>query len=230
MNKLVYKIIAIAFTNVFFAIVFIPLFAQTKASTLNPSDQIKFQLLEFNTNAMELEANKTLEPNKWFFKMNDVMEKLKGTRSNLLNVSPGMNRKDKAALWFDILAVIDKNTDPDYNPTNVDFSISIEGPTPPPDGIGGIKYAPGVDPSVLKDTTARSNYVAALIVWRDRIDKLNFQASLMRINSVVSRDVEIFLRSYYTSSEADKQELNEILEQSTLSESRKQQLRKIVSP
>jgi hypothetical protein len=119
--------------------------------------------------------------------------------------------------------VIDNN----LGEVNGDFTWNV---TPPPDGEKGIQYPPGVTPETLKDPVARSNYVAAVRANNEGTQKKDFQLKLRSLNERASQSFEQYLKSFYTSSEMDKKELNEIIDKSKLSASRKQQILDCVLP
>jgi len=170
---------------------------------------------------LEFETNKSLD----HIKVAIAVDHLNTAIENLNNDQSILNRKQQTILWFKILATIDKHLDPNFNETNANFSLNV---IPPPDG--GVQYSSGVDPSVIKDPIARAKYQAMLKTNRENAESYGFQSSLQRINKQANFGVEIFLKSFYTSSESDKRELNEILDQSKLSSLRKQTIKNISLP
>jgi hypothetical protein len=115
MKKIVNKITVVGFAGLLCALTTNSLFAQTGVETntpsLNLSDQIQFQLTEFETNAADIETNQSLDESQ---KLLD--EKMRGMENsvraaiNALRFSRGdMNRKQRAALWFDIFVAIDRH-------------------------------------------------------------------------------------------------------------------------
>jgi hypothetical protein len=155
------------------------------------------------------------------FETNKSVEILKEVLTSLQNTEDGTSRKERCALWMEFLTVLDKNIDPNFNPTNANFSANL---VPPPDG--GVQYASGVDPQVVKDPVARASYEAALKANKEKAQNYELQLKLHRVAPQAELQFNRFLRSSYTSSENDQRELNFILEHSKLSLSRKEQIKK----
>jgi hypothetical protein len=60
-------------------------------------------------------------------------------------------RQRTATLWFRILAVIDGNTDPNFDENNP----PDENVVPPP--VGAVEYPSSVDPKAITDPAARAD-------------------------------------------------------------------------
>lgn len=174
-------------------------------STLNLLVQMERQLLV-------LETNKTTES----------IQQLRSFVNTLRNTQPD-NRKEQTRIWLKVLVVIDNN----LGEVGGNFVWNV---TPPPDGDNGVQYPPGVTPETLKNQVARSNYVAAIRANNEGTQKKEFQLKLHSLNERASQSFERYLKSFYTSSESDKKELDEILNQSKLSDSRKQQIHNVALP
>ena len=180
--------------------------AQTNdSSTLNLSVQIEHQLLV-------LETNKTAES----------IQQLRAFINTLRNTQPD-NRKEQTRIWLKVLVMIDNN----LGEVGGNFVWNV---TPPPDGKNGIQYPSGVTPETLKDPVARSNYVAAIRANSEGTQKKDFQLKLHSLNERASQSFERYLKAFYSSSESDEKELNELLNQSKLSDSRKQQIHNVTLP
>ncbi len=193
------------------------------------SGQITNQLFEFETNASEIKTNSALSPSEAFDKLMAAIKQIKGA-VNSLETTHNTDRREKANLWFDVLAVIDKNIDTNYGTVNYfktnQFFINL---VPPPDGTNGIVYFSGVAPSALKNPEARAKYEVMLEANREHGDNMKLQKELHNINKQATADVVKFFKSSYTSSEPDKMEFDEILKESALSDVRKQQIKNFFS-
>jgi hypothetical protein len=208
------------------------LLAQTNdmdKSTLVFFGQITNQLSQFDASVFEIQTNASRTPNESFDKLTAVLEQMKGT-VRLLEDPPSMGRKELANLWFDVLAMQDKHIDPnfatlDYFKTNDCFLNLV----PPQDGPDGPVYASGTAPEALKNPAARAEYEALLKKNKEHINNLMFQDQLQRINNQAMASIRGFILSSYMASELDKNELNEILNQSKLSDARKQKIRSIIA-
>ena len=202
--------------------------AEVSASVLKTSDQIKSKLQEYETLASKYETNTLSESREAFDEMRKALQPLKEAVSVLLTHQSIMDKKTTTGLWFELLAVIDKHYDPNFLVTNA--PISISGWIAPPSGYTGKIGPSGMELPDTNNPTMRAYYLAALKKDRDRREKTNFQHELQGVNHSVTFHVERFLKSSYTSSASDKKEMNEILDQSKLSDSRKQQIHNIVLP
>lgn len=192
-----------------------------------PMDQIRTQFAGFETNAFEIETNKLLEPGKRLDEtMAAMWNSLEYTVVCLKDNQLRLDRKQQTVLWFEFLAAIDRHYVPNYFTTN--RPIDIGGWISPPPGYKG-KVGPfGMEPPDTNDLEMSSYYASAVKADWERLKKSNYQISLKRINADASERVERFLKSAYTASESDQNELNEILDQSSLSTERKQKLRSFI--
>ena len=193
----------IVLTSLFYAICLSPLCAQTNLVAAPPAltNQIASELSQFETSKS--------------------IDQLKKAKANIENPNSGIDRRQQATLWFQALATIDNNLDPNYGTPKFStngFALSL---VPPRDGTNGIQYPSGIPPSYLKDPIARAQYEAALKVNREHIATYSFQTSLRLIKQEADSSFKRFLRNAYTSSEEDKNEFNEILEHSAISNAHK---------
>jgi hypothetical protein len=112
-------------------------------------------------------------------------------------------RRETLHLWLSLLAAIDKNLDPAFNPDDVP-AVSVE---PPPSG--GAQYPPGVDPAVITDPQARQRYEAAIRKNREKAENYNLQTKLRRLDERLMPRAERFVRLSYTTVAGDQRELGE---------------------
>ena len=186
-------------------------------SALRVSEQFSNQLTQFEIIMAGFTTNASIDA------VMVAMETLKSTLSNLENVPANVDRQQQAKMWFDFLATIDKHTDTNFSQTNASISINV-----PPPSYNGVQYPAGVDPSVIKDPVARSQYESALKSNRELAWKIGFQKELEQINRRAGSDIERFLISHYSSSESDKGELDNIISKSKLSDAWMQRIRSII--
>src|SRR4051812_6144245 len=93
-------------------------------------------------------------------------------------VPPAIARRDLAKMWLILLATLDQNRDPSYdpypyNPTN---AIALNSIAPP--GRGGLRYPSGVAPRDIKEPEIREQYEAALKQNEEKAARVNFQIGL----------------------------------------------------
>jgi hypothetical protein len=132
-------------------------------------------------------------------------------------------RQETARMWLTVIAAIETNLDPKFDPKDVP-SVSV---IPPPSG--GVQFPGGIDPKAIPDPAARAEYEAALKKNRDKADRYRFQTRLLRLDARATAGVERFSKSCYTSSLPDQKEVGEILSQAKLSEPRKRALAALFS-
>jgi hypothetical protein len=171
-------------------------------------DQAIGQLTEFNNN-----------------KSIDQLENAKMTMERIVypdTTAQMPARQQLARMWLKLLATIDQNIN-----TNFDVKDIKNYPTltviPPPSG--GMRLQSGADPEAIKNPAAHAEYIAALKQNQETAEKMNYQLGLRRIDQTASLDVERFFKTIYTTSVADQKELDDILNQSALSVSRKQKIK-----
>ena len=112
-------------------------------------------------------------------------------------------RRETLQLWLTLLAAIDKNLDPRFDP-NDQPRVSV---SPPPSGGG--QFPPGVDPSAIKDAQARRQYEAAIKQNKDKAVNYRLQTKLRRLDQKLTPQAERFIRLSYTTVPGDQRDLNE---------------------
>jgi len=126
------------------------------------------------------------------FEKEKVPEKLQAAADQLAEVdlskeSEGLKRlalrRETLQLWLTLLAQIDGNLDPTFNPNDMP-AVNV---VPPPSA--GAQYPPGIDPSAIADPQARRQYEAAIKQNRDKAER--------------------FIRLSYTSVAGDQRELGD---------------------
>jgi len=228
MKNLLIKIKIVSLVGLLYSAAINSSFAQSnvEAKVQAPElwSQVKLYLSDFETNASEIKTNQFLVESQTLVdkKMGGMEHSIEAAINTLRFTRSNMDRKQRAALWFDVLATIDR-----YSDTNVP-SVDISGWVSPPPGYKG-KVGPwGMMPPDTNDVADYAYYVAAVKANKERAKSANFQHALQRINDWgASPGAEEFLRGAYSSSVTDKQEFDELLGQSSLSDTRKQKLRSL---
>ena len=127
-------------------------------------------------------------------------------------------RRETLQVWLTLLAGIDKNLDPRFNPNDRPM-VSV---TPPPSGGG--QFPPGVDPSAIADPQARQQYEAATKQNKDKAVNYRVQTKLRRLDEKLTPKVERFIRLSYTTVPGDQRELNETVKKTIANSQRAQAL------
>jgi hypothetical protein len=112
-------------------------------------------------------------------------------------------RRETLETWLALLALIDQNLDPNFNPQD----LPSTGVSPP--RVGNVSYPPGVDPSVIADPQARARYEEALKRNQEHAENYRIQTWLMRFNESMSPKAERFVRMSYTTVPGDQREVAE---------------------
>ncbi len=112
-------------------------------------------------------------------------------------------RGDTLQAWLTLLAEIDKNLDPRFDP-NDQPRVSV---SPPPSG--GVQYPPGVDPSTIQDPQARQQYEAAIKQNKAKAVNYRLQTKLRRLDDKLMPKVERFIRLSYTTVPGDQRQLDD---------------------
>jgi len=128
-------------------------------------------------------------------------------------------RQQALRTWLKILATIDSKLNPNFDPEDVPEANIM------PPRSGGVRFPAGVDPKAIKDPAARAEYEAALKKNHDKAELYRLQTKLRRLDPRASSDVERFLKLYYTSTEADQREFDQLLDREALSASRRRKLK-----
>jgi hypothetical protein len=135
------------------------------------------------------------------------------------STDPITARRQQAKMWLQLLAAIDQNLDPQFDSNDVP-AVSL---IPPPSGL--LQLPSGADLKDIKDPVAHAQYEAALKQNEEKTARYNFQSGLRRIDLHASFDVEHFLKRFYTSTPADRKEIDGLLREAGLSAPRIQKLR-----
>jgi hypothetical protein len=112
-------------------------------------------------------------------------------------------RRETLETWLALVALIDKNLDPNFNPQDVP-SVSVIPPR-----VGNVAYPPGADPKLIGDPQARQQYEAALKKNKEHAEQYRIQTWLRRFDQSLSPKVERFVRMSYTTVPGDQREVNE---------------------
>ena len=165
------------------------------------------------------------------FKKNKSIDQLESALRAVEKISPpgidktvprSVARHEQARMWLSLLATIDQNIDPsfDVNDAKNWAALNLVPETPE-----GVHYPSGVDPKEIKDPKTRAQYESAIKQNEAKKARLNFQIGLRNINELAGLDVGRFFPSYYTSSNEDKSELENLMHQAKLSPARTQKLK-----
>lgn len=132
-------------------------------------------------------------------------------------------RKQALSRRLLFFVALDRTIDQTWNPEKV----PVRGVAPPL--THGAVYGSGeVDPSSIADPIVRAEYERALKVSEDYEKWYDAQFQLRRIDERAMRFVERFVAERYTEALVDRQEFEELLAASSVSEARKEQLRALV--
>lgn len=140
-------------------------------------------------------------------------------------VTPGDRaaRKEGLLRWLRFLAALDREIDPGFAP----LDTAVPG-APLPPVHGPVQSNGEVDPATIPDPAARAEYVRALQASRKKHRWFSAQTQLRRLDEQAMVFVKVFLASNYTSSEADRQEMEALFSAAQLSEPRKKRLRAVM--
>jgi hypothetical protein len=112
-------------------------------------------------------------------------------------------RRETLETWLALVALIDRNLDPNFNPQDVPST----GVAPP--RVGNVSYPPGADPKLIADPQARARYEAALKQNKEKAENYRIQTWLKRFDESLSPKAERFVRMSYTTVPGDQREVNE---------------------
>jgi hypothetical protein len=128
-------------------------------------------------------------------------------------------RRRAVSRWLGFMAMLDRVIDPKWDAKNV----PVKGVAPP--STHGAIYGTGeVDPATIPDPAARAEYEQALKASKDYEKWYGVQFQLRRIDERAMRFVEWLLAERYTNSEEDRQEFEELLAASPVTDQRKERL------
>jgi hypothetical protein len=132
-------------------------------------------------------------------------------------------RRDVLARRLRIFAALDRTIDPSWDPEKK----PVKGAPPP--AVHGVVYPSGeVDPSTIPDPVERAEYERALKASRDYEKWYDVQFQLRQIDARAMRFVERFVAERFANSPADRQELEELLAESSMAVERRERLRNVV--
>jgi hypothetical protein len=125
-------------------------------------------------------------------------------------------RKDTADQWFQILAAIDGNLDPDFDEND-----------PPPENVipprsGDVAYPSSVNPKSITDPAVRAEYEKMREVNSLQTVRFSLQLRLHRMEPRVTENVDRFVLQYFTDSADDQEELEGLLRGAKLSDARQE--------
>jgi lipoprotein-anchoring transpeptidase ErfK/SrfK len=112
-------------------------------------------------------------------------------------------RRETLETWLALLALIDRNLDPNFNPQD----LPSTGVAPP--RVGNVSYPPGADPKVIADPQARQRYEEALKQNTQKAENYRIQTWLKRFDESISPKAERFVRMSYTTVPGDQREVTE---------------------
>lgn len=133
-------------------------------------------------------------------------------------------RRDCLYLWLELLQILDKNVDPDFNPENVPARL-IQPPT-----SQGVVYPPGADPALIDDPKARAEYEKAIAANREEANNYRFQIHLGRLNESIPPRAKAFISNSYISIPNDQEELKTAIDRIIKTPERKGELSKLLKP
>lgn len=133
-------------------------------------------------------------------------------------------RSETLELWLELFALIDDALDPKFDPDDLP-SITA---SPPP--AGGVTYPPGVDPAVVTDPAARSEYERRIAENENKTKYYNLQTKLRRLDQRLRPRLNSFIRQAYSADAADRQELEAAIQKLIQNQQRAEDLRKRVLP
>jgi hypothetical protein len=142
-------------------------------------------------------------------------------------VPKAVARREKTIMLFNLLAVIDQNSDTNfYLPNNTNYIVALNLAPPPDPKYGGTAiYPSGINPTDVKDPAIRSQYEAAIKENEEKRARGRFQTRLHNIDQSANIFAERFLRYNYTNSNEDQSELENLMTQAKLSPARAQKLK-----
>jgi hypothetical protein len=109
--------------------------------------------------------------------------------------------------WLGLLRLLDRFLDPGFNPRDVPPRL-----IQPPPTKAGVIYPPGADPALIDDPKARSEYERAIQANQAKIESHRLQTHLSRLNETLFSRAADFIRSSYTASKRDQEEVRRAVE------------------
>lgn len=133
-------------------------------------------------------------------------------------------RRETLEVWLALVALIDKNLDPSFNPKDLP-SVSVIPPR-----SGNVALPPGADPKLIADPQARQQYEAALKKNKEHAEQYRIQTLLRRFDQSMSPKVERFVRMSYTTVQGDQRELSETIKKLVKNPQRASTLTRAAAP
>lgn len=131
-----------------------------------------------------------------------------------------LNREDEVRMWLQLIIVAERNVDRKFDPN--DFpQMSVV----PPREESGVRLHSGCKPEAIRDPKARAEYEDALRKNKEKAERFNFQTRLRSLCDHINHDAESRFKRLYTSSVADQEKLDHLLEEFGVSETRRQKLK-----
>jgi hypothetical protein len=134
-------------------------------------------------------------------------------------------RSDCLVQWLELVALLDRHLDPDFDPDDVPEELVQPPPVP-----GGAVLRAGADPALVPDSRAREQYEKAIAANRAKAERYRVQTQLRRIGERIAPQAENFVRRYYTSAPADQRELKGAIERIIKDSARKARLSGFLAP
>ena len=133
-------------------------------------------------------------------------------------------RTECLALWLEMVQLLDKFLDPDFNRDDVP-RLHVEPPPIP----GGVVLRPGADPALIDDPKARAGYEKTIAANRAKQQKYRLQIHLQRLNDQIPPRAEAFIRNSYDLTPSDREELKTAIEKEIKNPTRKEELLKLMT-
>ena len=130
-------------------------------------------------------------------------------------------RREALARRLRFIAMLDRSIDPAW-----DIEKKPMQGAPPPSSHGAVFPSGEVDPATIPDPAERGEYEAALQASKAYAKWYDVQFQLRGIDERAMRFTEHFVGERFGDSPADRQELEELLEESLLAEERRERLRR----
>ena len=134
-------------------------------------------------------------------------------------------RSDCLTLWLTILQTIDTHLDSSFDPEEVP-QMSVM----PPPTKSGIQYPPGAAPAVVEDPNARQEYENAIKANREKQQNYLMQTQLRELDEHLPARVEAFIRTAYTTSIVERDELRTAIDRIIEKTIRKESLFRSIPP
>jgi hypothetical protein len=111
-------------------------------------------------------------------------------------------RQNCLTLWLEMVAILDRRLDPEFDPEDVPQNL-----VQPPPTSKGVVYPPGADPALIDDAKAREEYEKAIAANNAKINNYRLQTHLKRLNEQIPPRAAEFIENSYTASGDDQKEV-----------------------